>query len=76
MSLKDATKKMSKSDPSDQSRINITDNPEAIYSKIRKAKTDSISNVKYDENRREISNLIEIYAEFSGMKINDIESKY
>jgi len=42
MSLKDATKKMSKSDPSDNSRINLLDEPEVIYSKIMKAKTDSI----------------------------------
>ena len=43
MSLKDGRKKMSKSDPSDNSRINLSDDPEVIYSKIRKATTDSIS---------------------------------
>ena len=40
MSLRDGTKKMSKSDPSDQSRINLTDNADTIAAKIRKAKTD------------------------------------
>ena len=40
MSLRDGTKKMSKSDASDQSRINLTDDPEAIALKIRRAKTD------------------------------------
>src|SRR5665213_47113 len=40
MSLRDGTKKMSKSDPSDLSRINLTDDAEAIAQKIRKAKTD------------------------------------
>ncbi len=42
MSLKDGNKKMSKSDLSDSSRINISDTPEIIYDKIIKAKTDSI----------------------------------
>ena len=42
MNLKDATKKMSKSEFSDSSRINISDTPEIIYDKIIKAKTDSI----------------------------------
>jgi len=45
MSLRDATKKMSKSDESDMSRINLTDSKEAISNKIRKAKTDSIQGV-------------------------------
>jgi len=45
MSLKDGTKKMSKSESSDSSRINLTDTPEVIYDKIKKAKTDSISTV-------------------------------
>ena len=45
MSLRDGTKKMSKSDLSDNSRINITDEPEVIYEKIIKAKTDSIAAV-------------------------------
>ncbi len=40
MSLRDGTKKMSKSDPSDLSRINLTDDAETIAAKIRKAKTD------------------------------------
>lgn len=45
MSLKDANKKMSKSDESDYSRINLTDGPELIHDKIMKAKTDSIPKV-------------------------------
>ena len=40
MSLKDGTKKMSKSDPSDLSRINLRDNSDQIINKIKKAKTD------------------------------------
>ena len=46
MSLKDGNKKMSKSEISENSRINITDDAEVIADKIRKAKTDSITKVK------------------------------
>ena len=46
MSLNDGLKKMSKSEVSDNSRINLSDSPEIIYSKIKKAKTDSIPIVK------------------------------
>jgi tryptophanyl-tRNA synthetase len=45
MNLKDANRKMSKSELSDYSRINLTDDPELIFDKIKKAKTDSISKV-------------------------------
>lgn len=69
MSLKDPNKKMSKSDHTDTSRINITDNPETIHYKLRKAKTDSIGTIKYADNRPEISNLIRIYSDFSGLTI-------
>ncbi len=46
MSLRDATKKMSKSDLSESSRINLTDSTENIYDKIMRAKTDSIPRVE------------------------------
>jgi len=65
MSLRDGTKKMSKSDPSDMSRINLTDDPDAIAKKIRKAKTDpeplpeSVDGLK---GRPEANNLVGIYA--------------
>ena len=54
MSFKDGTKKMSKSDPSDLSRINLTDNKEAIINKIRKAKTDTkaLPDNEIDLNKR------------------------
>lgn len=62
MSLQDGSKKMSKSDPSDLSRINITDSNEVIANKIKKAKTDAVVGIYYDkENRPEISNLINIF---------------
>jgi tryptophanyl-tRNA synthetase len=65
MSLRDGTKKMSKSDPSDYSRINLTDDADAIAQKIRKAKTDPDplpSEPKGLEHRPEADNLVGIYA--------------
>jgi tryptophanyl-tRNA synthetase len=65
MSLRDGTKKMSKSDPSDLSRINLTDDADAISKKIRKAKTDVDalpSEAKGLEGRPEAENLVGIYA--------------
>ncbi|MGE0212114.1 MAG: tryptophan--tRNA ligase [Parvibaculaceae bacterium] len=65
MSLRDGTKKMSKSDPSDNSRINLTDSADTIAQKIRKAKTDPEplpSDEKGLEARPEAENLVGIYA--------------
>ncbi|WP_298917986.1 tryptophan--tRNA ligase [uncultured Algimonas sp.] len=65
MSLRDGTKKMSKSDPSDASRINLTDDADMIARKIRKAKTDTGEmpvTVEAMEGRPEIANLVGIYA--------------
>ena len=65
MSLRDGTKKMSKSDPSDQSRINLTDDPDTIALKVRRAKTDP-EPLPHDEKaleaRPEADNLVGIYA--------------
>ncbi len=61
MSLRSPTSKMSKSDPSEASRIHLTDNDDAIIQKIRKATTDSTASISYDiENRPGISNLIDM----------------
>jgi tryptophanyl-tRNA synthetase len=65
MSLRDGTKKMSKSDPSDQSRINLTDDADSILLKIRRAKTDAEplpSEPRGLENRPEARNLVGIMA--------------
>lgn len=70
MSLRDGTKKMSKSDPSDKSRINMTDDADTIASKIRKAKTDPEplpSELDGLKNRPEARNLVNIYAAISGV---------
>jgi len=72
MSLRDGTKKMSKSDPSDMSRINMTDGPDAIAQKIRKAKTDPEalpSEAEGLEGRPEAQNLVNIYAALRGMDV-------
>src|SRR5262249_17538907 len=69
MSLRDGTKKMSKSDPSDQSRINLTDDPDTIALKIRRAKTDPEplpSEPQGLEHRPEARNLVGIYAALEG----------
>jgi tryptophanyl-tRNA synthetase len=65
MSLRDGTKKMSKSDPSDYSRINLTDDADAIAQKVRKAKTDPEPLPSEEaglETRPEADNLVGIYA--------------
>lgn len=76
-SLRDGTKKMSKSDPSDASRINLKDDRDTIISKLKKAKTDSIDHISFDEiERPEVSNLLRIYSSFSGKQIEDIALEY
>jgi tryptophanyl-tRNA synthetase len=63
MSLTDGTKKMSKSDPSDLSRINILDSPELIKQKIKKCKTDTERGLNFDNpDRPECRNLLGLYA--------------
>ena len=73
MSLKDGTKKMSKSDPSDLSRINLTDQKDYIINKIKKAKTDDKSmpvNEKDLRNRPEVENLFGIYSSLKDQNIS------
>jgi tryptophanyl-tRNA synthetase len=75
MSLRDGTKKMSKSDASDYSRINLTDNADAIAQKIRKAKTDPEplpSEEKGLQLRPEADNLVGIYAALAGSTKSDV----
>ncbi|WP_109466249.1 tryptophan--tRNA ligase [Albibacillus kandeliae] len=75
MSLRDGTKKMSKSDPSDASRINLTDDADAISKKIRKAKTDPEplpSDAKGLEDRPEARNLVNIYSALSEQTVDQV----
>lgn len=77
MSLRDGTKKMSKSDESDFSRINLTDDADLIMQKVRKAKTDAIVGINFDaETRPEIANLLNIYCAFSGETIDAATSHF
>jgi len=74
MSLKDGTKKMSKSDPSDLSRINLTDEKDEIVNKIKKAKTDLLTLPSDDKNlseRPEVENLLGIYSNLSDQSLNN-----
>ena len=72
MSLRDGNKKMSKSEESDYSRINLKDSPDEIVKKIKKAKTDTdpiTENIKDYEKRPEAYNLLSIYSDLSNQKI-------
>ncbi len=75
MSLRDGTKKMSKSDISDYSRIHLLDDDDALALKIRKAKTDSDPIPSTSDSlidRPEAKNLIAIYASLCGASVNDV----
>ena len=75
MSLRDGTKKMSKSEESDYSRINLKDNADIIMKKIKKDKSDSESipdNLKSLENKPEAFNLLNIYSEVSKVELKKI----
>jgi len=71
MSLQDGKKKMSKSDTSKLSCINLIDDSEIIRMKVRKAKTDSLGNITYDqENRPELANLLRIYSALADIDVH------
>ncbi|MEM1100449.1 MAG: tryptophan--tRNA ligase [Pseudomonadota bacterium] len=79
MSLRDGTKKMSKSDPSDMSRINLTDGPDEIAKKFRKAKTDPEplpETVEGLAERPEARNLVNIYASLAGTDAAGVLREY
>lgn len=77
MSLRDGSKKMSKSDPSDYSRITLTDDADTIAKKIRKATSDSIEGVTYDPQARpEVANLLTIYAALTDSTAQAVAEKY
>ena len=79
MSLRDGSKKMSKSDPSDYSRIMLTDTAENIIQKIKKAKTDPQplpQNIDGLSSRPEAENLISIFASLQDVSIEKVISEY
>ena len=79
MSLRDGKKKMSKSEDSDQSRINLKDNEELIEQKIKRAKTDTDSipsEIDGLKNRNEAANLISIYASINGIEVKKVLKEF
>ena len=79
MSLRDGKKKMSKSEDSDQSRINLKDNKDLINQKIKKAKTDTgtiPSEINGLKNRHEAANLISIYASINSINVLQVLKEF
>jgi len=79
MSLRDGTKKMSKSEESDLSRINLTDDADLILKKIQKGKTDSeviSESILKGNTRPEARNLISIFSALTGKKMQDVISNW
>jgi tryptophanyl-tRNA synthetase len=79
MSLRDGNSKMSKTDPSDQSRINLTDSDDLIAQKIRKAKTDPDplpDNEAALDGRPEAKNLVGIYAAVTGESVEQVLGRF
>lgn len=76
MSLQDPTKKMSKSDENMNGTILMTDDPDAIMRKFKRAVTDSESCVKYAEGKDGVNNLMDIYACITGKTMEEIEKEF
>ena len=76
MSLADGTRKMSKSDPSELSRINLLDSPEEINKKIKRCKTDPIKGLEFDNPERpECNNLLTLYMLLSGKTKEEVAAE-
>lgn len=76
MSLADGSRKMSKSDPSDLSRINLLDTPEQIQYKIKRCKTDPMRGLTFDDSERpECNNLLNIYMLLSGKTKQEVATE-
>jgi len=80
MSLKDGSKKMSKSDPAENSRINLIDDADTIARKIKKSKTDTHGDMPEDvdglDGRPEVANLVGIYAAIAGLSDEQVLAEY
>lgn len=77
MSLDDASKKMSKSNPNPGSYIALLDTPDEIRKKLSRAVTDSGREVRFDPAEKpEVSNLMSIYTQCSGLSLKDVEARY
>jgi len=76
MGLDDPTKKMSKSNDAPNHSIKLLDPPDVIRAKIMRATTDSLKEIRFDEERPGINNLLTIYHVFSGESPREIEKKF
>jgi len=76
MGLDDPTKKMSKSETTPNHAINLLDTPDTIRGKIARATTDSLKEIRFDEGRPGIYNLLTIYQTLTGESQKDIEAKW
>jgi tryptophanyl-tRNA synthetase len=76
MGLDDPTKKMSKSEDAPNHAIALLDTPDIIRGKIMRATTDSLKEIRFDESRPGIFNLLTIYQTFTGEKKHDIEARF
>ncbi|MBE5040276.1 tryptophan--tRNA ligase [Ructibacterium gallinarum] len=76
MSLQDPSQKMSKSDPNENGYILMLDDPDVIVRKIKRAVTDSGSDVCRGENKAGIENLMNIYSAVTGMSLDEIERNF
>ena len=76
MGLDDPTNKMSKSEEAPGHAVHLLDPPDVIRSKVMKATTDSLREIRFDEDRPGIYNLLVIYELFTGMSRSDIEARF
>ena len=76
MSLQDPEKKMSKSDNNDSNILGLLDQPDILIKKIKRAVTDSGTDIVYDENRPGLANLLGIYAKLSDKSIDEIVDQF
>ena len=76
MALDDPAQKMSKSEEQPGRVINLLDSPDDIRGKIMRATTDSLREIRFDENRPGINNLLVIYEQFAGQGREEIESRF
>ena len=76
MGLDDPTGKMSKSEPGSGHAINLLDSPDEIRSKVMRATTDSLREIRFDEDRPGVFNLLTIYGQFTGLSQTEIEAHF
>ncbi|MCC6446087.1 MAG: tryptophan--tRNA ligase [Armatimonadetes bacterium] len=76
MGLDDPTRKMSKSEADPGHAVNLLDSPREIIHKIKRATTDSLKEIRFDESRPGVNNLLTIYQLFSGLSREEIAARY